>query len=78
MARIYHANRGLVLPGDDPAAPGGGFQIVFCDLGTPSATAGAQVYGKIRAGLAEAGIPAAQIRFIHDASTDMPEDRAVR
>ena len=71
VARIYHANRGLVLPGDDPSTPGGSFQIIFCDLGTPSATAGAQVYGKIRAGLAEAGIPAAQIRFIHDASTDI-------
>ena len=71
VARIYHANRSLALPGDDPAAPGGGFQIIFCDLGTPSAAAGSQVYGKIRAGLADAGVPAAQIRFIHDASTDL-------
>ena len=71
VARIYHANRSLALPGDDPAAPGGGFQIIFCDLGTPSAAAGTQVYGKIRAGLADAGVPAAQIRFIHDASTDL-------
>ena len=44
---------------------------VFCDLGTPSAAAGSQVYGKIRAGLIAAGVPAGQIRFIHDASTDM-------
>jgi len=71
LARIYHASRDLALPGDDPAAPGGGFQIVFCDLGTPSAAAGSQVYGKIRAGLIAAGVPAGQIRFIHDASTDM-------
>ena len=70
VARIYHATSSLVLPGDDPAAPRGGFQIVFCDLGTPSATAGTQVYGKIRAGLAAAGVPARQIRFIHDAGTD--------
>jgi hypothetical protein len=71
LARIYHATRHLALPGDDPAAPGGGFQIAFCDLGTPSPTAGAQVYGKIRAGLIEAGVPAGRIRFIHDASTDL-------
>ena len=71
LARIYHATRHLALPGDDPAAPGGGFQIVFCDLGTPSPAAGAQVYGKIRAGLIEAGVPAGRIRFIHDASTDL-------
>jgi hypothetical protein len=71
VARIYHANRHLTLLGDDEAAPGGGFQIVFCDLGTPSATAGSQVYGKIRAGLIDAGVPAGQIRFIHDASTEI-------
>jgi hypothetical protein len=70
VARIYHENRDLVLPGDDPVAPGGGFQIVFCDLGTPNAEAGSQVYGKIRAGLIEAGVPADGIRFIHEASTD--------
>lgn len=71
VASIYHANRHLTPPGDDPAAPSGGFQIVFCDLGTPNAVAGTQVYGKIRAGLTEAGVPAGQIRFIHDASTDI-------
>jgi N12 class adenine-specific DNA methylase len=71
VARIYHENRDLVLPGDDPAAPGGGFQIVFCDLGTPNVEAGSQVYGKIRAGLVEAGVPADRIRFIHEAGTDI-------
>src|SRR5260370_1131596 len=70
VARIYHASRHLAVPGDDPAAPGGGFQIIFCDLGTPNATAGSQVYGKIRAGLIAAGVPPGQIRFIHDAGTD--------
>lgn len=71
VARIYHASRHLALPGDDPAAPDGGFQIVFCDLGTPNPAAGTQVYGKIRAGLIEAEVPAGQIRFIHDADTDL-------
>jgi N12 class adenine-specific DNA methylase len=71
VARIYHDNRNLTLPGGDPAHPSGGFQIVFCDLGTPSAEAGPQIYGKIRAGLIQAGVPAAQIRFIHDATSDI-------
>jgi N12 class adenine-specific DNA methylase len=70
VARIYHANRELSLPGDDPSSPGGGFQIVFCDLGTPNPETGPQVYGKIRTGLIEAGVPAWQIRFIHEASSD--------
>jgi N12 class adenine-specific DNA methylase len=58
VARIYHASRE-------------GFQIVFCDLGTPNPETGPQVYGKIRAGLIEAGVPAGQIRFIHDANSDI-------
>jgi len=70
LARIYHATRHLTLPGDDPACPGGGFQIVFCDLGTPNPAAGSQVYGKIRSGLTQAGVPPTRIRFIHDARTD--------
>jgi N12 class adenine-specific DNA methylase len=71
VARIYHAARALVLPGDQPGAPRGGFQIVFCDLGTPDPATGSQVYGKIRSGLIAAGVPAALIRFIHDAATDL-------
>ena len=70
-ARIYHATRHLVLPGDQPSARNGGFQIVFCDLGTPDPASGSQVYGKIRGGLVAAGVPAGQIRFIHDAVTDL-------
>jgi N12 class adenine-specific DNA methylase len=70
VARIYHANSDLALPGDDPADPGGGFQIVFCDLGTPNPAAGTQVYGKIKAGLTAAGVPSGKVRFIHDATTD--------
>jgi hypothetical protein len=30
VARIYHANSELVLPGDPPGVVNGGFQIVFC------------------------------------------------
>ncbi|HLH57811.1 MAG TPA: helicase-related protein, partial [Streptosporangiaceae bacterium] len=71
VARLYHEHRDLRLPGDTPAHPGGGFQIVFCDLGTPHLGVGPQIYGKIRDGLTSAGVPAAQVRFIHDATTDV-------
>jgi hypothetical protein len=47
----------------------GGLQIVFCDQGTPHPR-DAQVYGKLRAGLVAAGMPADKIRFVHDATTD--------
>jgi hypothetical protein len=53
-----------------PAAPRpGALQIIFCDLGTPH-PGDEQVYGKIRAGLIAAGMPAKKIRYIHEAGTD--------
>ena len=58
-------------PATSPARRDGGFQIVFCDLGTPDPASGSQVYGKIRGGLVAAGVPAGRIRFIHDAVTDL-------
>ena len=71
VARIYHVNADLALPGDSQDGARGGFQIVFCDFGTPDpARGGTGVYGKIRDGLVAAGVPAGRIRFIHDAGTD--------
>ena len=37
----------------------------------PARPAAPQVYGKIRDGLDAAGVPAGQVRFIHDANTDL-------
>ena len=54
----------------DPSPLPGALQVVFCDLGTPNANRGAQVYGKLRRGLIAAGIPAERIRFVHEAKTD--------
>lgn len=45
-------------------------QIGFCDLGTPHAELGDQVYGLLKRHLVRAGIPAGAIRFIHEAKTD--------
>jgi N12 class adenine-specific DNA methylase/SAM-dependent methyltransferase len=47
----------------------GALQLVFCDLGTPRPQE-TQTYGRIRTLLIAAGVPAAKIRFVHEAKTD--------
>lgn len=54
-----------------------GTQLVFSDLSTPGSDAGTRggvpgfnVYEDIKAKLIKAGIPKAEVRFIHDAKTD--------
>jgi N12 class adenine-specific DNA methylase len=61
--RSYPDARGEISP------VRGALQIVFCDQGTPHPR-DPQVYGKLRAGLTTAGVPADKIRFVHDAKTD--------
>lgn len=46
-----------------------GTQLVFCDLSTPKSN-GFSVYNDLRNRLVEAGIPSAEIEFIHDHDTD--------
>jgi N12 class adenine-specific DNA methylase len=48
----------------------GALQLVFCDLGTPNAAKDWNVYSQLRTLLAERGVPAEQVRFIHDAKHD--------
>ena len=45
-------------------------QLVFCDQSTPKNDGTFNVYDDIRAKLTDRGIPAEQIRFIHEATTD--------
>lgn len=46
-------------------------QLVFCDLSTPTKNDGTfNVYDDMREKLIARGIPAEQIRFIHEATTD--------
>lgn len=45
-------------------------QIGFCDVGTPNEKKGTQTYGRLRRRLIDRGMPAGQIRFIHDAARD--------
>jgi N12 class adenine-specific DNA methylase/SAM-dependent methyltransferase len=65
MATVYHRwqEQAAYLPG-----PYKSLQIGFCDLGTPSAEKGEQVYGELKRLLVEKGIPAAGIRYIHEVS----------
>jgi N12 class adenine-specific DNA methylase len=87
IVATYRATRDLQFPADAKheadAVTGqrGGFQLAFCDLGTPgdknkkkttSATGRnpVHVYAKIRDGLVAEGIPRERIRFIHDAKSD--------
>ncbi|MGH2480231.1 MAG: helicase-related protein, partial [Ktedonobacteraceae bacterium] len=45
-------------------------QIGFCDLCTPSAEKGDQVYGELKRALIDGGIPEYGIRYIHEANND--------
>lgn len=67
IVRIHEAGKDTVY--GDSAVPGA-LQVAFCDQGTPSASAGAQSYGRLRAKLIDGGIPAGRIRWIHEATDD--------
>ena len=75
IATIHHANADRAYPGSDVR---GSLQIVFCDLGTPSArsrggsglSAGWNAYDAVRALLVARGVPAEQIRYVHEARND--------
>ena len=45
-------------------------QLVFCDLSTPKGDGSFNIYDDIREKLTKRGIPAEQVRFIHEAATD--------
>jgi len=45
-------------------------QLVFCDLSTPKNDGSFNVYDDMRKKLLQRGIPAEQVRFIHEATTD--------
>lgn len=72
IAAEYHATRANLY--SDPAGEtliderAGGFQLVFCDQGTPSDGDG-QVYGRLRAALTNLGVPPARVAFIHEAKS---------
>ncbi len=78
IAGIHHANADRAYP--DAGNPGvtGSLQLVFCDLGTPSArsrsagslSAGWNAYDELNQLLVERGVPAEKIRYVHEARND--------
>lgn len=46
-------------------------QLVFCDLSTPKSDGTFSVYNNIRKKLIDRGIPESEVKFIHDADTDI-------
>ena len=79
IATIHHRHADDVF--DDavsgqPSLLPGALQIVFCDLGTPGGDEHRfQVYGELRDLLTAEGVPAARIRFIHEARNDREKAR---
>lgn len=71
VMRIHdkHADRQYLDPVTGrPTELTGALQIVFCDLGTPSAKGkGFNVYQAIKDELVARGMPAQQVRFVHEA-----------
>ena len=70
VARIYHANTARTF---GSSTTPGGFQLVLCDQGTPG-DKGTQTYGRLKAALVAAGVPASMVRFAHEATTDKGRD----
>lgn len=61
------------------STPYRGTQLVFCDLGTPQSEEKFSVYAALKQTLMEKyDIPAAEIRFIHEAQNDRQRDQLIR
>ena len=65
VAEVYRQNADRLYVG---SATPGSFQLVLCDLGTPK-PGDSSSYGRLRAAMIAAGVPADKIRFVHEAST---------
>lgn len=46
-------------------------QLIFCDISTPKNDGSFNIYDDIREKLVQRGIPAEQVRFIHEANSDV-------
>ena len=77
IAGTYHHTSGNVYLEADgsESARTGALQIVFCDLGTPHNDDRWTAYEQLRADLAARGVPANEVRFIHEAKNDAQKAR---
>src|SRR5450755_5155071 len=69
-----HRDRTYRDPSGDPSPTPGALQIVFCDLSTPTGP-GWNAYRELRDQLTARGVPAEQIRWIHEARNDAEKAR---
>ncbi|WP_147915218.1 helicase-related protein [Ruania zhangjianzhongii] len=67
------ANQYLAADGNPSPLPGS-LQLVFCDLGTPSDEHW-DAYHELKSKLIDRGMPAGQIRFMHEAKNDSEKAR---
>ena len=77
IARLWREHRDQTYrdPGTgEPSPITGALQIVFCDLSTPDPERW-NAYDELRALLAARGLPAEQVRFIHEARNDAEKAR---
>lgn len=77
IARIWEETKDRRYVGADgePHPQPGGFQMVFCDLGTPHGDGSFTVYEQMRDRLYSRGLPAGSVRFIHEAKNDAEKGR---
>jgi len=76
IAGIWREHRNASYTDPDsgqPSATPGALQIVFCDLSTPSENWNA--YQELRGLLEAHGVPARQVRFVHEARNDAEKGR---
>lgn len=76
--RIWQAHKDQIYldpATGEPHPRTGALQLVFSDLGTPNDKGRFDVYEDLRDKLIRHGIPASQIRIIHEAKTDRDKDR---
>lgn len=72
IAEVFHESRHFVYTeatGEISYRPGG-FQMVFCDLGTPGGHGAFNAYDELRDHLVLRGVPEGEIRFVHEAGDD--------
>ena len=66
--RRRHADKIYIDPlSGEPMAKPGCFQLAFCDRGTPKDGGGFNMYQAIKDELVARGVPAAEVRFVHEA-----------
>ncbi len=76
VAAIWQAHADDTYTGEDGelSPVRGSLQLVFCDFSAPRAD-GWNMYDELKAQFVDRGVPASQIRFIHQAATDAAKAR---